>query len=622
MKIFFGHNCTDESRVSLALKDKGISLLRASPSEIPLVGLFRISQPGYEFYSANLPAFMRATELGKAVAISGSSFPVATKMDDLLPISFPPIFMQMSKKKTPDDIVNSSWTEFLSRKDKTQYMVKFDKGMLAQQQRKEVDSSQYAPNQSARFCDVPAMVTIARVFSSFLRTHKYPAFADDDHFEEVRREDQIGSFKHNLADEELDQPEKRRIRVEISNGDVVHGFSEKDDKTSSPLRPNKIVFSKAKPVTSLQAAWGSTHLLPQTHGIHFPYVRELAKPDKDVVPRVIERFFLRALSTDNEKCLKTFGEITQSWKSSLCTTTWGHEMSHLARIIELAIPSQSRVYPIVDANCYFGSFLSGAGFSVAQGKNLYRPDTYKNCLTEISAYSENGSLISEICALAMGSSVDENTLANVAGASKRSVRALSNVLENEISFDAEEKEKMVNLVSKLRFPQIPWVINANNMIKAMRGIMSGEHPDSSEPMYPSDMFATDIFTSYLSCFGVNKPSPNLPGAPQMKLVGLLPDKFNKVLGVRLVDTETAVREWKKSLLSGVITNGLENLAAKYEHSAISGKEQKEQWFSTAVEFSGWWQKNEKRVPEVADVAEGADDGVVVFVGEGFDFADF
>jgi hypothetical protein len=621
MKIYLGHNCADSDKISTSLKDRGIALLRAAPSEIKLVGLYRVAQSGYEFYSGNLPAFMRATELNRRIAISGSGFPVATKFENLLPINFPPVFMQMDKKKTPDDIFASKWTEYISRKDKTGYLVDFRKEMLQSQNRKEIAKDTFAPGQATRFSDVPSMVTIARVFSSFLRTHKYPAFANNDHFEEVRREDMVSPLIFETDENDDEDPEKRKVRIVMSAEGVVHGYSVK--KTSAATKKtHKIVFQAAKPVTSLQSPWGSSNKLPQTDGIHFPYIRDLSKPDKDTVPRVIERYFLRALSNDTELCLKVFGEIATSWKTSLYTTSWGHDMSHLARVIELAIPSQARVFPIVDSQCYFGSYLSGAGLSIALGNSLFRPDSYETNVSELSAYSENGSLISLVVEVAQKSNADEDAIAKLERACKASVRAVALCLDNNFNIDPEDQENVCQIVSRIRFSQPYRVVNSVNMIWMMQGIESGETPHWDEPMYPMDMFSTDIFIKYLGCFGANVPSPNLPGAPQMKLTGTLPDKFNKVVGVRLVDSTTAMTEWKRALASGQITNGVENLAAKYEHSAISGKEAKEKWFAGAVRFSEWWKKNAQSEVKVGKNVQGEDDFVAISVGEGFDFAGF
>lgn len=622
MKIYFGHNSNDDDRVSMALKDRGISLLRAAPTEIKLLGLFRVRQPGYEMYSSNLPAFMRATELNKRLAISGQAFPVSVKMDDMLPIRLPSVFMLLNKGKTPDDVITSGkWTTFAPKKDKTGFLVDFNREMLSTQSNKFISSDSFAPGQAARYCDVPAMITIIRIFSSFLRTHQFPAFADEEHFEAINREEQISNLNLHYPDEQLDDRARKIQRTNPADGEA-YGYLETNYASKSDKDKLKIRFQSAKP-SAVSKSWGSSDEIPTTHGIHFPYVHDLSKPDKDTVPRVIERYFLRALSTDTEKCLKTYGEVVTAWKTSLFSTPWGHEISHLARVIELGIPSQSRIFPIVDAKCYFGSFLSGAGFSIALGKQIFRPDNYQTCKQETSVYSENSALVTELITLLETIDVSTESSDEVKKAAKISVRSIRKTLDDLYSFGPETQKEICKIVSRLRFSQVYRVSNAQNMIWMMQGIQQGDEPDIHEPMYPMDMFCTDIMISHLSAFGPNTPSPNLPGAPIMKLQNKLPDKFNKVLGIRLVDATTAQSEWRKSLSSGQITNGVENLSAKFEHSTISGKEMKETWFDTLVKTSEWYKQEGLKNVKIGQNVQGeSDDSVVINVGEGFDFGGF
>jgi len=577
-------------------------------------------QPGYLSYSLALPAFIAANENRKMVTIAATGYPLTIKQGNLIPIDFPKTFIKVKKNKKM--LYKGEYEEFMARPDGVSYLATFDKALLSMQTSNDVDRTAFCPPPFVRLCDVPALVTIARLFSSFLRVHRYPAFATEAHYEEVSRE--RVSKKHSLDEEDKDsmsESKKRVVEVKSEHG-IAQGIIVADTSTGAE-KPFKISFHVAKPGHATNLVYGLPSDIPTTHGIHFPYIDELSKTDKDTVPRVIERYFIRCLGRNTEDCLKNYSDIVQAWKSSICSTHWGRQMSHTFRLIEIAIPAQARIFPIIDSGLYCGSFMSGAAFSVGMGKDILRPDDYAKSFTEISCYGTNDTLINEIGTVA---DVDEDQTDEFRDEARKGIRALAKWLDDNKSFEPVDRDRIRKLALQLRTTTPYRVPNVQGILWMVNGIKSGQLPDESEPQYPASMFETDIFSSYLSSFGALSPSPDMPGGSLLKLndSGKLPEGFNKVLAMRMASLEVAVADWKKVLKEGQVHNGFANLSAPYEYSTITGKDAKQNWFACLCEFSKWYKaqsslsKGSAKVS--APVAETELDWNVI--EEGLNFDDF
>lgn len=561
---------------------------------------------------------MFATETGRSIPISGRGYPVKIGMDKLIPFDFPKAFMMIKKGAKPGEIFDGEWEEYMVKKEGTSCLVRFQKSILMNQSNGKIDVRAYCPAAFVRFCDVPAMVTVSRIVSSFLRTHKFPAFNDAKHFETLKLEDIQETLQLRWKDDKLEGKEnKRRKLIEsAASGNPIHGYYE---PCSDEGFKTKINFTSAKAQTPSSNPWGSVNDMPNSSGIHFPYVPELSKPDKETVPRVIGDLFIRCLHEKTESCLTNYSDLTLAWKASLFNTQWGQEMSHLFRVIEIGFRAQARIYPIVESRQYLGCFLSGDGYSVGIGKRVYRPDPYSQCVEESRCYNTSERVMDDIAALVAG--VDEAKVEKVKEWCKDGIRALSQGIAEEWTVSGEDQAVIVKLVCELRTGQVYRTTNAVNMAWALKGIASGIPPDETEPMYGGALFERDIFSLYLSVFGPLAPSPEILGAPVLKLQQRLPDKFGKVLGIRLVSLSQSVQDWKNAAQNGFIHNGVVNLSAPYEHSAITGQEAKELWFTSVFEFSEWY-RNKGPGSRTGGKDKVEDGGVKIVAEDGFDFADF
>lgn len=622
MKIYFGHQANEKAKISSALLDRGVHLFRASPGEIHAVGLFRYQQPGFLSYMMALPAFIHANETKKTTPIAPRGYPLAIKQDDLMPLDFPKTFIKAKKGKKL--VYKGDHEEFMARADGTTYLANFDKALLGLQVNSQVDKTAYSPSPFVRLCDVPAMITIARLLSSFLRVHRYPAFADEEHLAELTP--MAFNSKHNLEPEDdLMAGNKKRISEVVGKEGVIQGTIVKDNTVTDGKLTHKIDFHVAKPGNATNLAWGSPSEIPTTHGIHFPYLDELSKLDKDTVPRVIEKFFIRSLGRNTEECLRNYSDVVQAWKTSICSTLWGRQLSHIFRVIEIALPAQARPFPIIDSGVYCGTYLSGAGFSVGMGKTVLRPDSYKANFMELACYGTNETIIEEIAA-ALGIESDDKDLPGFRKIAKKGVRALAEWIQDNKSLSTEDQRVVAKLCLQMRTTTPYRVPNVAGILWAVNGIKSGAAPLDTEPMYPLSLFRTDIFSLYFSAFGPLSPSPEMPGGSLMKFgtLGKLPDGFNKVLAMRLVSLEQSVSDWKKVLREGCMHNGFANLSAPYEYSTITGKDAKENWFACLAEFSKWYKAQELKSDGALNVEKPTEGEEVDWdvLEEGFDFEGF
>lgn len=604
MKIYFGFVNPDTiDKLSPALQAKDINMLKASPSQILLKGLYRIEQPGYTSYASSLPAFMYARNQGRRTPLGREGYPITTRPEDLLPLNMPLISVSYKNSEIPRPIKDFTTVKEITAKDKNlrTYTVEYKTGLLGILRASKYEKNLYPMANTVTADDLENLIIILRIVSGFLRTHKYPAYDCDEEFC-TDFEERLETVKRDLTQSEyepsIDEASKKRMISVKVDGEPTWVKPE-TDKGKEVVR-----LHYAKPVDESVNAWGAASDIPVTDGIVFPFEADLAVWDKDTVCTVIGRHFMRCLGHTTDGCLQKYSDVCTSWKRSLHRTNLGDVLSHICRVIDIAIPSQARVFPVIESSRYTGCYLAGAGFSVALRGEVYRPTTYENNQGDFDCFEGMEAILRQVIRVNT-EKVDDGyeKLQKVQGT--KCMRGLQKYLDTWVQ-TPEKMDRIRHLAARLTYPQEFLRINIEN-IRLVISWIKGTPIPVSTPMHAYGLGRTTTYELALSAFGPNAPSPLIPGAPKIQLSDKIPSGFNKVLAFRTTLLENAIADWKEVGMRGFTYNGPERLSARYQYVSVRGEEDKKQWFSLLHGFHLWFKdvgsKMSGNVVEIADEDE-------------------
>jgi len=598
MKIHLGFPNPDSiNKLAPALQALDLNLLKAEPSKIALKGLHRIPQDGYAEYSSHIPAFMYATELNKAVPLTREGYPVLTKVEVLFPLKFPPVYITFrGSKDLPDAIKASCVAKPISVKDKNlkAYTLEYQSGLLGLVRNSNYEPGVFPIANTVSADDLASLITIVRILSGFLRAHKYPAFPTSEEFD-YEYAAAFDSIKRPLV------PENDEYYVDDQGNPTKRMANVTVDGEPTWVRPDlgtggaQVHLRRAKPSDMTIKAWGDASDIPNTDGIVFPYVEELAIWDKEAVCNTIGLYFVRCLGHTTDGCLKMYSEICQHWKRSIHRSSTGNALSHIFKIIDIAIPAQARVFPIIVNGQYSGCYLSGAGYSVALRSELFRPTTYENNKEDFDCFDSTDALLMKILGVLTADKTKEVTK-KIRKMAEESMRGLDAYLKGWV-LTIEKLEKIRTLAARIRYPQEFLRINMENIQLALSWLKDGVNPPMDIPMHAYALGRTSRIELVFSAFGPTAPSPNIPGSQKIQVTPKVPANFNKLLAFRTTSLETAISDWKEFGDKGFVYNGPDRLSGRYQYVQVRGEADKDAWFSVLSGYHVWFQAEQRKAQE-------------------------
>lgn len=628
MRIHFGFPNPDSvERLSPALQALGINLLKAEPSNIPLKGLYRIQQDGYAEYMSNLPAFMYATEINKQVPLGREGYPVITPVDGMFPVQLPPIYITFKGQRdiTPH-IKAATSVKPISVKDKTlkAYLVEYKPGLLSLIKTSGHESSSYPIANTVSADDLTTLLTILRIVSGFFRTHKYPAFITQDVFE-YEFAKVVETSKHEIKaddtdmDEDSDDDAPKKKKMISRNIDGEPTWVKPTDNASGG---KTFQIRKAKPSEAEPIAWGAASDIPVTDGIIFPFIEELAIWDKETMCHVISTYFTRCLGHTTDGCLKLLSEICTHWKRSIYRSSIGNVLSHMAKVIEIAIPAQARVFPVFNGDTYQGCYLSGAGYSVALRGDLFRPSSHADNTAEFDCFDSTESILMKILAVCAPSKhKEEEQIAKIKRMASFSMRGLAEYLDSWI-IRGDTWETIRILAARIRYPQEYFRINMDNIERVIMWLHEGKDPDKTVPMHANCLGNRSRLASCLAAFGPSAPSPNIPGAQRLSITPKVPIGFNKLLAFRTTSLEVAISDWKELGEKGFVYNGPDRLSGRYQYVQVRGEDERERWFKAMSTYCMWHRIQSTIVPSSSGINLDTLEGAVIAQQDGIDLEGF
>jgi len=573
MPFHFGIPNTSGKQVSHALNARRLNLLKTAPSALKLVGLHTITQPGYHAFISCLPAAMEATLRQTEVRLDQEGYPIRFPVADCMPFPYPNLAFTLP---SPPNAADQPQFEELGAT------------RIKLQERREIFTLEGAEPSSVRFLKslqasptTPApvnhvnlnaydsVILVVRILSSYLRTHNYPAFQDDEHVDDFQRHI-IATRKRSRVTVQESQgggPSKQ-ARLEVPARDETQEPTDTESNAEEATTSQNVRLRRIRP-SNPSAGWGSSGTVPQQHGMLFPYVQELANPDQEAVYQLVSTYFVKALGTTMATQATRLDEL----KSSLgivAKTTTGHVLAHLATCISIAIPAQARCFPLFSDRVYEGCVILGAGWSVAHRGKISRPLPSTNLAQEIAAQGSHSVSMRRITEILSG---DDDIEMN----EDDMITSMWSLHEKCVSSSVSQAERneILALALHLQFRTRKWAINSRSIITCLELIAGISEFDDDCPIHVSQLFAEDRTALALSCFGFEAPSFIIPNGTNKEITrgGGAPSHVT----VRSVALPQAIIDMNTMLKDRYIRFSTPSLSARFKYRQFDATDKTTIW---------------------------------------------
>lgn len=563
--VLLGHPNPKDVKVSQEVENLGLNLLRAEPSSLVIHTYPDHIQPRYGDYSRIIHVFMKALELDKAIPSNSGphSFPW-TKASDNLPFDTIPLTMAWATEP-PAEVIEQirnrlTVSEGTSGGKPSIIYKPADWDLYDGIKAYKSNIRATAPIESINIKAMIAARAVLQLFSTFLKTHKYPAFIDDEHVGEFETIGWAarGPQSSPTADEmEEDDPSAHLMTAEPWAPPFAQKTLEAEARINVVHPPTKLPTSPAwvDVTTNLDD-------IPSGNGLWFPYFSVLAQYDTKTILRVIDRYFKFSLGDDIESCLDAL-RILDGDVAMFCQTEVGKQVTHLAIVIEMALDAQAQVIPLFRGKQYIGSVLRGAGFTVDCQKKAYRPGKFDELKLAIGETDISLISLREIAKIVAGGPDVTKSIIEA-----RSFLQLRGVLLDQ-KYKEGDKERILKLASSVTYSQPNWTVNLDTITFALSKLRDTNFflgtTATQFPIHHSHVLTKDTVATIWSCFGSYAPSFRVPGGREFDLsedmeIDVVDKRGNKKkqrvvrIAVRLKTLEQAIADLKETMEKKTIVN--------------------------------------------------------------------
>lgn len=594
--VFFGAPPVEGQVISDTLRAKGINLLKLSPSSVKIHGGPSTIQPGFAMYKSYLPAYLRAGITRETVtpneaygclphSLLKQPFPLL--LPDLV-ITFRYPITEDQRKKLHDlnfnDTVIRGRPALIVRNPQREH-VKAAEDLNA-------DPNSPSPENAVNLRDLRKCAIIRGILKSFISVHQYPAFVDEEHESEFRKgfKGEIGTITPNEKDEDF-------ITALTSAQPSVQGNTDTimEDAEWRDINVHQVRFRVNLPVPAIdQPLFYDVNSVPISAGLLFPYEPQLAKFDKFTVPNVIYQYFFAGLGDTVEDATKEFEEIVASW-GNVFNTEFSNVMSHIFKVIEISLRTQTRPILMMTANNYDGVFMQGSAFHITVNGTHYTAVSKEEIERDIKRMDSHASALWSI--LQQLNLSKEERQGYFEG--MESIWDLKDVVDTvSINGGPTVREQMIKNAQFLHFPKDRYAGSyATAIEKALLCIATPTQKIKEVgSLHPPLIFEQDRISLIMGCFGPLAPSFRVPGGKEMRLSsqfkvpcvrGKVGREFEdhrevKKLAVQFVPHEVAVMHMRQVIEQKTILNPFGNIKIVRSASHIS-KEFEGESFSMLIE---------------------------------------
>jgi len=557
--------------VSISVSERGLALLRAKPCDIQVLTFVASVQLGYSSYIQNLPHFMLATAQQRVlhIGVGGARLP---KLTDDLPWKLPVLIYDYGKKLTDRQVetLKEHSNIVTDGRSRNQTFVMTNPSLdrinaLMEEEPKPNTTTRHVFG-TVNLDSMKTVLMLRNLTIGLLQTHRYSAF---------RTADDLNPC--NVLDDSSVVTKKRKVSstsylVAAANPiQYTDDLSEEELKTlqSNQTQVPTIRLTVAKPSSNTLPIFGTVGDVPNADGLFFPYVKDLSVADNSTVPNVVTHYLNKCLGENVHEIVRVLSMLKSAW-GLIKDTDFGHEMSHMYKCIDIALRSQTAVFPIFTNDIYEGTVIWGTGYYIGMNGRVYRPIAYADLLKEIDDKSMHSSALREIIALC-GDNM-ENEIMDCT-----SIRQLAHTVQ-QVEITEVTKTQIVKAAHKLCYSNKYWSSVQRYVCKMLDLLNNWDKPegiDADIPMHPSKIFSSDREEVVLSAFGHQAPTFLIPNGQNIALVS---DKTPpKQFHVRMVELNRAIADMKYVRENGTITNNNSNLSSKHKDSSLNGDSKKAVW---------------------------------------------
>lgn len=579
MSLYLANAPTTGLKPLQFFKQRKVNAGATKLQDVLVRGVPHHEQIAYAAYVANLPAFLKATTVGRRILADPKAYFKLgmTPETRALPLGIPPVVVMPNAK-------GMSKEDFAAWKEQIIGLKEIPNGKSTAYVITEPMRSQISPLFDTCALTAPAVdgaVTIGaigsyftawKIIMSFLSTHTYPAFQVPAGKDDVRYSYASDlQYLYKADDSKVVRKKMRGLdvlesainaqndpgRIESLSGDIE--FEEFDDEEwqtkagytveMQEERASLYVYSElvniAKPAPLRpEVNYGSSRSLPNLSGIAVPYFEGMTVSDTMTVPQIIARYFFKNLGDDKEEC----SDILNSMKTGYNIwgkTPQGRQTAHVLKCIAIALECQARLYVCVDAGLYVGCAILGEQFSVAmhgEVVDVVDAAAMYGSFLEVNAHE---SCLEKMIALLKECELEDEKkpFPEELDSYKKGYRGLYRLAwfvkqpgpkakgdEDDIEIDVfgdtgkERMEQLEMAFKGLTFVEKYLKCSPENIIESMKRMSLKAMPPVSAPMYvasATELFRKDETYSILSQFGSTAPSFINRGGQTYKLPGVV-----------------------------------------------------------------------------------------------------
>jgi hypothetical protein len=598
MSIYFGHPVTQSKQkkieVSPALKERGIELLRAVPSQVHTFVLPLIDSTLWATFISSLSAICLSLSENKPVSLNRAGFWIENRHLRALPIKLPDICIQVLNPgpSVHQWLIDNNFEEQEIRGGQYYLLINPSTTILSELLSDscpvKVKEDNYVPYRYSNLSSLFVFTEMVNVLSYVLQALSAPLWAG-----EVDRRDLLPSSEtsrkqatdvmdieapsaSSTTKESIDGLRAHDITKIFPNPKALVAFPSKELMVDASILQGSVGYETISEISKVYEKIG--------FGAVTRYVAELSEDDPFGVPHFFTKFMKRSLGDSATEILDNVDRYRSAW-GILKTTSSGHILSHIVKSIEIAIEANCGITALFDHEYYEGSLLSGLGFTISNRTETFIPLGPKDLAEQIELMASHQKAWTAIKDKLMEGNIDSGEIPDdIEDMSKLRILCLvSDLNEGDRNLVRENAKK-------LRFPIRKWSINMGNL-RSMFDILCGslEKLNATHPIGPEGLFSNDPLEIAMSCFNTGScPSFRHPSGVPVDLRSLKapsqPTEFKRkggkgpqqvnnggwIFSVRRVDYSEAVSDFRVMIKEGEARSMSSSAARNLGYFVITG----------------------------------------------------
>jgi len=507
MPVYFGHAVTQRGDkkvdVSDSLKQLGINLLRAAPSQVVCDTLPYVTSPIWSMWIASLSALMLSASKRAPTSLNLTGYRIDSKHPHPLPWHLPRISIEVKNKgsKQLEWLLDSGFEEqeirgksyFICEEPTSASLQPLLNGTSGV----DFNDRNYVP---LRTSNMSALLILSEMYNTlsflsiFMRNCLYSSVLPS----RASLTDSLGA--------EITSTLRSGMEVDTEGGQststttIVSGIA-----AILEYFPTLTTFrtgpSEHEVVTAASSISLPPYLSPNdlshsqgNSGLFLRYVADLSDEDPTGVVTFFSKYLSRSLGNTSEEIFDRLDDYRAAW-GILKSTEAGHVLSHIVKSFEIAFEGCCGVVPVFSDGFYEGCALIGTGFTLNFRTELFLPLSPGEFANEMMAMETNKRLLDKILSILRKADVDIDSVKDIS----KPAALRRNILLGDI--DSEGKKILMTLIRKVRFPYSKWSVTVGSISRfcsLLKGSMD-DLPDET-PVGPEGMFSIDPVEVLMSCF--------------------------------------------------------------------------------------------------------------------------